>query len=234
MISKQIYGVNITEDIIRELRQNGRSHVLTMKDKVGKQYLGRFVVKGDRVEVVAEGLYLEHRCPHCGGRIRITSKGYFCENSLGKQPTCKFHCNGILSHRFILPHEIEAFLDGHPTVLDGCFNSQGRIFSAVLTESEVYGMSLTSVVGKCQVCGGDVLVSPVAFNCCCHEDYHGPLAPSGHGQHLINVPQHINIGDKRNEQYYDKTYFHVYNIFVLSAKLLILIFIHVRISVFSI
>lgn len=174
MISKKIYGVNITEDIIRELRQNGRSHVLTMKDKVGKQYLGRFVVKGDRVEVVAEGLYLEHRCPHCGGRIRITSKGYFCENSLGKQPTCKFHCNGILSHRFILPHEIEAFLDGHPTVLDGCFNSQGRIFSAVLTESEVYGMSLTSVVGKCQVCGGDVLVSPVAFNCCCHEDYGDP------------------------------------------------------------
>lgn len=48
MISKKIYGVNITEDIIRELRQNGRSHVLTMKDKVGKQYLGRFVVKGDR------------------------------------------------------------------------------------------------------------------------------------------------------------------------------------------
>lgn len=36
-------------------------------------------------------------------------------------------------------------------------------------------MSLTSVVGKCPICGDDVLVSPVAFNCCNHENIGDPF-----------------------------------------------------------
>lgn len=162
-IKKSIRGVQITDAVIKELEDTGRSRVLTFKDKKGKQYMAHIEMQDGKMAVVSEGRYLEHRCPHCGGRIKITSKGYFCEHYFDKGDACKWHCNGILSHRFILPHEIEAFLDGHPTVLDGCFNSQGRIFSAVLVESEVYGMSLSSVVGKCPVCGEDVLVSPMAL-----------------------------------------------------------------------
>lgn len=93
-------------------------------------------VEDGYIKVVAEAKYLEHRCHHCGGRIRITGRGYYCENCFGKNPSCMFHCNGILSHRFIQPHEIEAYLDGHPVILDGCHNSQGRIFSAVLMEND--------------------------------------------------------------------------------------------------
>jgi rRNA maturation protein Nop10 len=178
-VEKQINGATITEDIVRELCLNGRSRILTMNDKSGKQYLAHLEVQNGKVEVVEEGLYLAHRCPHCGGRIRITSKGYYCENSLGKHPACKFHCNGILSHRFITPDELEAYFDGHPTIIDGCFNSQGRIFSAILMENESYGMSLTSVVGKCPLCGDDVLVSPVAFNCCNH--------------HQVGEPYHMSV-----------------------------------------
>jgi rRNA maturation protein Nop10 len=178
-VDKQIHGATISEDIVRELCQSGRSRILTMKDKTGKQYLAHLEVQNGKVEVVAEGLFLKHRCPHCGGRIRITSKGYYCENSLGKHPTCKFHCNGILSHRFITPDELEAYLNGHPTIIDGCFNSQGRIFSAILTENESYCMSLTSIVGKCPLCGDDVLVSPVAFNCCNH--------------HQVGEPYHMSV-----------------------------------------
>lgn len=178
-VEKQINGATITEDIVHELCQYGRSRILTMKDKTGKLYLAHLEVQNGRVEMVPEGLYLKHRCPHCGGRIQITSKGYYCENSLGKHPTCKFHCNGILSHRFITPDELEAYLDRHPTIIDGCFNSQGRIFSAILMENESYGMSLTSIVGKCPLCGDDVLVSPVAFNCCNH--------------HQVGEPYHMSI-----------------------------------------
>ncbi len=178
-VDKKIHGATISEDIVRELCQSGRSRILTMKDKTGKQYLAHLEVQNSKVEVVTEGFFLAQRCPHCGGRIRITSKGYFCENSLGKHPTCKFHCNGILSHRFITPDELEAYLDGHPTIIDGCFNSQGRIFSAILKENESYGMSLTSIVGKCPLCGDDVLVSPVAFNCCNH--------------HQVGEPYHMSI-----------------------------------------
>ena len=165
---KSIRGVLITEAVRKEIEDTGRSHVLTFRDRKGKQYLAHIEAEDGRMAVVPEARYLEHRCPRCGGRVKITSKGYFCEHCLDGKGECTWHCNGILSHRFILPHEIEAWLDGHPTVLDGCFNSQGRVFSAILVENEVYGMSLSSVVGKCPVCGGDILVSPVAFNCVRH------------------------------------------------------------------
>jgi hypothetical protein len=175
-MKKSLRGVAVTEQIKQELLDNSRSHVIEFKDVKGGRYLAHFELRDDKIVIVPEAKYLEHRCPHCGGRIQITSKGYYCENSLGKHPTCKFHCNGILSHRFITPDELEAYLDRHPTIIDGCFNSQGRIFSAILMENESYGMSLTSIVGKCPLCGDDVLVSPVAFNCCNHhqvgEPYH--------------------------------------------------------------
>lgn len=171
---KIVRGIEITEEIMKELREHGRSHALEFVNCKGIHYLAHFETGNDKIEIVPEARYLEHRCPRCGGRIRITGKGYFCENSLKSHKTCNWHCNGILSHRFILPHEIEAHLDGRPVVLDGCFNSKGKIFSAILVENEKYGMSLTSVVGRCPVCGDDVLVSPVAFNCRGHDEYVGP------------------------------------------------------------
>ena len=202
---KKIRGVVLSDDIIKELKDTGASHVMTFKDNKGKQYLAHLESRGGEVEVVSDRIYLEHRCPHCGGRVVVTRKGYFCEHCFDKQSPCTFHCNGILSHRFILPHEIEAYLDGHPMVLDGCFNSQGRIFSAVLVESEVYGMSLSSVVGKCPVCGEDVLVSPVAFNCSCHEKlgepYHLTLWRHirGHEVTLDELHELLTDGVSRNE-----------------------------------
>lgn len=178
-VRKMIRGVRITDDLIRELSDTGRTHLLKFNDHKGKQYLAHFEVVNGEIVVVPEAKHLKHRCPHCGGRILITSKGYYCEHCFGKHPSCKFHCNGILSHRFILPHELEAHLDGHPLIIDGCFNSQGKIFSAKLIENDLMGMSLTSIVGKCPICGDDVLVSPVAFNCCSHdgtsEPYHMSL-----------------------------------------------------------
>lgn len=178
-IKKKIRGVVITEAIEKEIRETGHSRIMKFMSGKGKQYLAHLEVIDGKVEVVPEAKYLKHRCPHCGGRILITSKGYYCEHCFGKQPSCKFHCNGILSHRFVTPSEFEAYLDGHPTILDGCFNSQGRIFSARLIENDLWGMSLTSVVGKCPVCGDDILVSPVAFNCV--------------GHHQIGEPYHLSL-----------------------------------------
>ena len=142
---KKIRGVVLSDDIIKELKDTGASHVMTFKDNKGKQYLAHLESRGGEVEVVSDRIYLDHRCPHCGGRVVVTRKGYFCEHCFDKQSPCTFHCNGILSHRFIKPFEVDAYLSGKPVILDGCYNSQGRIFSAVLVENEVYGMSLSSV-----------------------------------------------------------------------------------------
>lgn len=59
---------------------------------------------------------------------------------------------------------MEAYLDGHPLVLDGCFNGQGSVFSVILEENAVHGFALTSKVDKCPIIGNDVFVNPVAFN----------------------------------------------------------------------
>lgn len=155
-----------------ELIHTGSTQVLKIKNGDGEPYVAQYKVRNGKVTVV-DNEFLKHRCPHCGGRIIVTSKGYFCENNIGKNATCKFHCNGILSHRFIKRHEIEEFLDGNPVIIDGCFNSEGKIFSAILEESEKYGMTLTSVVGKCPGCGSDILVSPVAFNCASNQNPDG-------------------------------------------------------------
>lgn len=202
---KKFRGIVITDEIIKELDGCGRSRILKFKDGKGRQYLAHFELEDGKLKVVPEAKYLKHRCPHCGGRVRITGKGYFCENSLGKNPSCGFHCKGILSHRFIQPHEMEAYLDGHPVILDGCYNSQGRIFSAVLVENARYGFSLASVVGKCPVCGDDVLVSPVAFNCCNHEHigepYHFSLwrRVKGHEVTLDELEQLLTRGHTTQE-----------------------------------
>lgn len=104
-----------------------------------------------------------------------------------------------------MPEEIEAYLDGHPTILDGCFNSHGRIFSAKLIENDTYGMSLSSVVGKCPVCGDDILVSPVAFNCVGHhqmgEPYHLSLWRNirGHAVTLDELNELLTDGVTSNE-----------------------------------
>lgn len=204
-IKKKIRGVTITDELVKELCANGRTRTLKFLNDKGKQYLAHLVVSDGKVEVIAEAKYLNNRCPHCGGRILVTGKGYFCENTFGRHPTCKFHCNGILSHRLVTPDEIDAYLGGHPTILDGCFNSQGRIFSAKLTENETHGMSLTSVVGKCPLCGEDFLVSPVAFNCTGHhqvgEPYHLSLWRNirGHSVTLDELNELLTNGITSNE-----------------------------------
>lgn len=45
------------------------------------------------------------------------------------------------------------------------FNKQGKWFSAYLTRTENGNVELSSIIGKCPVCGQDVLVGPTAFNC---------------------------------------------------------------------
>ena len=66
-------------------------------------------------------------------------------------------------------------------------------------------MSLSSVVGKCPVCGEDVLVSPVAFNCSSHEKigepYHFMLWRHirGHEVTLDELRELLEYGVTKNE-----------------------------------
>jgi hypothetical protein len=50
-------------------------------------------------------------------------------------------------------------------VLDGFSNGDGKIFSSVLTLADDGKVVLDSKIAVCPVCGGDIRVSPTAFNC---------------------------------------------------------------------
>ena len=117
------------------------------------------------MDVEIKSHYLQGRCPVCGGRIVKTGKGYACENSIPQDPLCGFHVPGILANRKITDSEMEDFLAGNAQVLDGFSNNEGKVFSSVLTLAEDGKVVLDSRIAVCPVCGGDILVSPQAFNC---------------------------------------------------------------------
>lgn len=82
-----------------------------------------------------------------------------------QDPLCGFHVPGILANRKITDSEMEDFLAGNAQVLDGFSNNEGKIFSSVLTLAEDGKVVMDSRIAVCPVCGGDILVSPQAFNC---------------------------------------------------------------------
>ena len=138
---------------------------MTMWNVNGQPFQARFIIVNGKVDVEIKSHYLQGRCPVCGGRIVKTGKGYACENSIPQDPLCGFHVPGILANRKITDSEMEDFLAGSAQVLDGFSNNEGKVFSSVLTLAEDGKVVLDSRIAVCPVCGGDILVSPQAFNC---------------------------------------------------------------------
>lgn len=160
-----LHGVQLTDELARELFETGRIDILPMVNKLGQKFRGRLILDGDHVGVELEKHILKGRCPICGGRIIRTSKGYACENYLSKQHTCDFHALGILGNRKITEQEMEDFLAGNPEILDGFSSSQGKVFCGTLTLNKDKMLAVTSRVSRCPVCGGHMLVGLKSFNC---------------------------------------------------------------------
>lgn len=160
------HGVDLTDSMIRQLVTTGRTDDLTLCDQSGFPYQGRFIIeKGTGYAIEFERESINAVCPDCGGEIVKTRFGYECEHSLGVNPTCGFKIPNFICNRFITPQEAEDFCKGQGGILDSFFNKAGSWFSAYLTRAENGDIALSSVVGKCPVCGGNMLVGPAAFNC---------------------------------------------------------------------
>ena len=161
-----LHGVEITDSIIHQLIQNGRTEELTLSDQRGFSYRGHLIIVKDKgYSVETKKITLNAMCPDCGGKIVLTRFGYACENSINVNPTCTFHISNFICNRFISPDEAEAFCNGREDILDGFYNKQGKWFCAYLSRGSHGEVELTSFVGKCPECGGDILVGTTAFNC---------------------------------------------------------------------
>lgn len=165
IIHNKHHGIEFDVSLVRKLITDGSTDEMTMWNVNGQPFQARFIIVNGKVDVEIKSHYLQGRCPVCGGRVLKTGKGYACENSIPQDPLCKFHVPGILGNRKITDSEMEDFLAGNAQVLDGFSNGDGKIFSSVLTLADDGKVVLDSKIAVCPVCGGDIRVSPTAFNC---------------------------------------------------------------------
>ncbi len=164
-IHKVQHGVELDDSLVRALITEGRTQELRMTNYLGQPFNACFVIRDNKVDLDIQSHSLNGKCPVCGGNVLKTSKGFACENSIKGEKTCDFHVTGIIYGRKISDKEIEDLLAGHAQILDGFTTLDGRVFSSVLTINEDGTVGLEPKITTCPVCGGNILVSPIAFNC---------------------------------------------------------------------
>lgn len=162
-----IHGVAVTDNMVRQLVNDGKTEPMVMTDSKVKPFKGRFIaVPGKGLEVEFNRDYLNAYCPVCGGRIVKTKSRYACENMLSKHPTCDFYLPNYYCGRIITPKEAEDFCNGQGDILDDLYDrKKKRHYSAYINRHTDGSLTWDSVVGSCPICGGSVLVSGSAFNC---------------------------------------------------------------------
>lgn len=164
-IFRKIHGIELDASLVTQLITEGKTHEMPMVNHNGQTFMARFVIVGGRVDVHVRSHALRGRCPVCGGRVLRTSKGYACEYSLGRKAPCQFHVTGMIHGRTISESEMERFLDGELQVLDGFTSVDGKVFSSVMVFKDGGLVGLDSKITTCPSCGGNILVSPLAYNC---------------------------------------------------------------------
>ena len=174
VIHRKMHGVEMTEEICRQLLSEGRTGIMEMKNKKNQPFLAMFIIEDGKVHLDFVSHYMEGSCPICGGRVKKTSKGYACENHVGPNPTCDFYMMGIICNRKITDEEVERFLSGERLTLDGFSTNDGHMFSSTLQLNEKGSVSLESKITKCPVCGGEIHVGMKAYNCSNYKDKDHP------------------------------------------------------------
>jgi len=164
-IPKVQHGIELDDEVVSELITEGRTRELQMVNRQNQPFNASLVIKDGKVAIEPKSHYLTGRCPVCGGRVLKTSRGYACENSLLNEATCNFKMTGIVCGRNIQEEEMERLLSGKSEVMDGFISPQGKSFSSSLVVRKDGTVGLDSSVTKCPVCGGNILVSPFAYNC---------------------------------------------------------------------
>ena len=139
------------------------------------------------MEAEKDFTFLSERCPICGGRIRRTAKGWACENHFRTKDRCSFVVQGMLSHRKLSSPEVESYIRGEREILDGFYADEPggarRPFSAYLYwDSSRRMTAISTIVGRCPICGGRVLTGMTSFNC---ENQSSGKCTFTHWRHLM-------------------------------------------------
>lgn len=79
---KQIFGADLTEDLLKTLLAGEKTKKLKLKSKLGKEYEAQLYYnkESNNIELVRNQRETELVCPKCGGKIIETDKQYRCEH----------------------------------------------------------------------------------------------------------------------------------------------------------
>ncbi len=139
ILSKNIYGTNITENDLISLCKSGKTRVKTMTSKAGKKYKARVILNEDQTfgQEFDDGS-TNMKCPKCGSPIKSFSRGYQCESD-----TCDFIVWNNVSGKQISDEQMRKLIKtGETDTIKGFKskkeNSAHKTFSTRLTFDENY------------------------------------------------------------------------------------------------
>lgn len=225
MLPNSLFDVELTEELVSQLLSEGHTGLLDMKNRDGSSFKASFVLRHGRIAVQSNIHYLNGVCPICGGKMRVTLKGYRCENSIGEHPSCEFMLPSIVCNRRINEEEAEEFLSRQKLELDGFATNEHKAFSSAITLNEEGKVVLQSRIAKCPVCGGDIHIGQRAYNCANYKNEANPCKFSiwrNIGGHAVTAEEARQIceegGTKKTLEFFREDGTVYYKKLALSAQ----------------
>lgn len=167
-IYKDMFSKELTPEIISQLLEFGETEVINdfTAQKTGKHFAAKLKLVGDEVKLEFEQEYLSTPCPFCGGKIKVTSFGYVCENNHKDDDTCNLFIASPLAKRDISKAEAEQIIkEGKSDFLEGFVSKTDKPFCAQLVLQADQTIYLNTKVDTCPICGGDLCMGQEFYFC---------------------------------------------------------------------
>ncbi|MDR1364778.1 MAG: topoisomerase C-terminal repeat-containing protein [Oscillospiraceae bacterium] len=175
---KSYFDHELTSAEVRKLIETGKTDEITdLKRKDGTKFSAKLeldkenkVIKPVFPEKSIE--YLNEKCPCCGGKVRITSKYFICENAIGEEKTCSFLIQKIIAKKELTKNIVEILIKKRKTDFIGGFKNskdedfETRLVLEISTEERKANITFNSIVSMCPKCKkGIIIAGTKAYGC---------------------------------------------------------------------
>jgi hypothetical protein len=167
------FGKKITEEIAKELIENGKTEVFhDLQKKDGTLFSAALVIDPEKSKIIPEfaNQVLGVKCPNCNSNVEELLSGYACVNfhktDEKNDRLCNFFVPKQIAGREIPIQAVECLCKEKITpFMNGFKTSDGKEFIARLQLNPDMKISFSNYVCKCPQCGGDIYAGRKAYNC---------------------------------------------------------------------
>lgn len=181
VFGKTVLGAKISlKDAEKLLKGEKIEKKLTFEKDGKKTKATKFlqIIDGRLSYIKSEVKETDIECPFCGGKVKQAGNALCCENSLGENSSCSFRIPASYCGHVFSADEISFMAKGYEMACDDLISKKGNSFSANISLDKETGLKVEfistkeavekekmPVVGKCPVCGEDVLESTKVYIC---------------------------------------------------------------------